>query len=337
MTEPSIYRSGGGDGDYLSRWKRIVLIDQRLREGDHPSARELADECGVSTKTIQRDLEALRLELSAPIEYVAARRGWRYSDPRFAIPAGALSERELFALMIAHSAVAQYAGTPLADQLESAFDKILTLLPGEVRSGHELAARVIRFAGLPASHIDSGVWAVILAAIRDREEIDLDYRRAGEARARQRRVQPYELLVRDREWFLVAHWPLAGQIPIYYLPRIESARACGTYFEIPPDFDIEQYHRHGFNATHGAGQVEEITLRFEADWSYLATERPWSAEQRVTQHQDGSATLRFRSNALFEVERQVLRYGGAIEVLRPATLRAAVATAAARLGHLHGS
>jgi hypothetical protein len=182
-TTPAVYLSGAG-GDYLSRWKRIVLLDQRLRAaaapgGRAPGVKALAALCGVSVKTIRRDLEAMRVELGAPIEYAQGARGWRYADGSFAVPAAALSERDLFALMVAENALAQYEGTPLAASLRAALDKVLATLPGEVRDRHALAARAVHFGGLPPPRIAADVWSALAAAIDGREHVEVVYHRAG--------------------------------------------------------------------------------------------------------------------------------------------------------------
>ena len=46
-------------------------------------------------------------------------------------------------------------------------------------------------------------------------------------------------------------------------------------------------------------------------------------------------TLRFESAALFEIERQVMRYGGRVEVEKPAALRQAVAATALFIAARH--
>jgi predicted DNA-binding transcriptional regulator YafY len=359
-TAPTVYLSGS-EGDYLARWKRIILIDQRLRSGALPGVKALAGSCGVSVKTIRRDLEAMRLELAAPIEFVAASRGYRYTDETFAIPAAALSERDLFALMVAENAVAQYEGTPLAGDLRAAFDKVLAVLPGEVRDRHALAARAIHFGGLPPPSIRQEVWAALAAAIDGREQVELDYHRAGAREPVRRCVHPYQLLVRDRDWFLVAYNPdagsragprtgprtglrtgprtglRAGRELLYYLPRIAAARRTGRPFRRRAGFDADAFHRYGFNAMQGPTAPQRITLRFAPQAAYLADERPWAAEQTVRRHRDGSASVTFRSAALFEVERQVLRYGGAVVVVAPRSLRASIARTAHRIGRDHGA
>lgn len=335
MRKPQVY--GAGDGDYLSRWKRIVHIDVRLREGGWPSAARLARECGVSTKSIYRDIEALRCELSAPIVYDASKKGFGYSEPGWAIPATALGERDLFALMVAENALAQYDGTPLASQLREAFDRVLALLPGEVRARHQLAARAVHFSGLPPVRLKPELWATLTQAIHSHQRLELDYflpaKRAVEART----VEPYLLVVREREWFLVARTASQRNYALFYLPRIKAVRKLGEPFLPDAEFSAERYYEHGFNAMHGSGKPDTVELCFEPAHAHLADERNWAPRQELVRRRDGSVLVRFRTNALFEVERQVLRYGGAVEVLRPKALREAVRAGGERLAQLHGA
>jgi len=237
--------------------------------------------------------------------------------------------------MVAENAIAQYEGTPLAAYLRAAFDKVLALLPGEVRSRHALAARAIHFGGLPPPNIRPEIWSALAGAIDGRQQVEIDYHRAGARKPSLRRLHPYQLLVRDRDWFLVAHNPEVGRELLYYLPRIASVRSCGECFERRAGFDAEAFHRFGFNAMQGPGEAVTVTLRFAPAGAFLVDERPWAAEQTVRRTRDGSATVTFRSAALFEIERQVMRYGGVVEVVRPRQLREAVRVAAGRVGKGH--
>lgn len=331
--KPSLYH--GNDGDYLSRWKRILHVDVRLRDGSRPSAQVLAKECGVSAKTIYRDLDALRDEIKAPVQYDAKRKGFYYSDPGFAVPAVALGERDLFALMVAENAIAQYEGTPLVDYLREAFAKVLLVLPGGVRERHEMVARAVHFSGLPATRVSPQIWTDLTIAIRSHERVELDYFVPAKGKAEPRIVDPYLLVVRDREWFLVARTQAARHYALFYLPRVRKLKRLGEFFEPASDFSAASYYEHGFNAMHGSGRPVAVELHFVAAHAHLADERAWAAKQKVTRHRDGSATVLFRSNALFEVERQVLRYGGVVEVVRPAELRSAIGAAGEKLARGH--
>ena len=57
-------------------WQRIQKIHHEIKERRFPNASSLARTLSVSTKTIQRDLDYLRDELHAPIEFDRQENGY---------------------------------------------------------------------------------------------------------------------------------------------------------------------------------------------------------------------------------------------------------------------
>ncbi len=335
MNASHVSRSGADDeGDQLSRWKRIRHLDLRLRDGTFPSKRALARECGVSQKTIQRDIEAMRLELDAPITYEAARRGYRY-ETEYALPAASLSERDLFALLVAENAVAQYVGTPAHRDLRRAFDRILSVLPGRVRAAHELAARSVHFSGLPPANLRPSAWSELATAIEAGDVLRITYSLPGQPEPVERRVHPLLLIARNREWFLVAASPDDERTRMYHLPRILATARTGERFAPPAGFDPEPYLRHGFHASHGGERLHDVELRLDADSVHLAEQRRWSNEQVVERLSDTETSVRFRTSALADVQEFVLRHAGHVRVVGPDELRTAVGEAARRVLDQH--
>lgn len=329
MSGAQLYQ--GPEGDYLARWKRIHQIDALVRKGDHPSASRLARACGVSTKSIYRDIEAMRSELRAPLEYDSSRKGFRYAGAGYQIPATALSERDLFALMVTENAVTQYEGTPLAAELRDAFDRVLATLPSDLRARHTVAARAVHFAGLPPTPIAPMVWNGLVDGILGRRRIEIEYFTPSRGKSEARTIDPYLLVVRDREWFLVGRTQQNRHYALFYVPRIRRLKALADSYEPDPQFSPERYFEYGFNAMHGEGKPKEVELRFEREHAHIAEERAWAAKQTVTKLRTGAVLVRFQSNTLFEVARQVLRFGGTVEVRKPAELRREVLAQAERM------
>ena len=325
----------GPEGDYLARWKRIHQIDALVRKGDYPSAGRMARACGVSAKSIYRDIEAMRSELRAPLEYDASRKGFRYAGVGYQIPATALSERDLFALMVTENAVTQYEGTPLATELRDAFDRVLSTLPSDLLARHAVAARAVHFAGLPPTPVAPTVWNGLVDGILGRRRVEIEYFAPARGKSLARTVDPYLLVVRDREWFLVGRTQQSRHYALFYVPRIKRLVQLDQAYEPDPEFSPERYFEYGFNAMHGEGRPKEVELRFAREHAHIAEERAWAPKQTVTRLRTGAVTVRFPSNALFEVARQVLRFGGAVEVRKPAELRREVLEQAERMVAQH--
>jgi predicted DNA-binding transcriptional regulator YafY len=90
--------------------------------------------------------------------------------------------------------------------------------------------------------------------------------------------------------------------------------------------------------------IQKVRIRYAAKVSPEIRERVWGPGQRIDEEDPtpptggGGVALTLEVAGLAEIERWVLGYGGAAEVLEPATLRQAVTeksgAAAARYGHL---
>ena len=80
-----------------------MWIDAQIRAGNHPNASSVAARFEISRRQAARDLEYMRYSLGAPLDYVAAQRGYRYADAHYFVPAFLLSGDERTALAeIAH-------------------------------------------------------------------------------------------------------------------------------------------------------------------------------------------------------------------------------------------
>ena len=78
--------------------RRLMELDALLRQGKYPNCSSFAQQWEVSSKTIQRDIEYMKYQLGAPIEYDALKRGFYYTDEFFMLPSITMNEGELTAL-----------------------------------------------------------------------------------------------------------------------------------------------------------------------------------------------------------------------------------------------
>ncbi|MEN6506225.1 MAG: HTH domain-containing protein [Planctomycetaceae bacterium] len=71
---------------FRTRWRHVLHIDQRIRDNDAPNCMQLAGELEVSRRTILRDIDFMKYDLGAPLDYDAARRGYVYGEPNWIMP-----------------------------------------------------------------------------------------------------------------------------------------------------------------------------------------------------------------------------------------------------------
>ncbi|HET7291724.1 MAG TPA: HTH domain-containing protein [Vicinamibacteria bacterium] len=113
--------------------RRLFWTLGQLRAGRTLKATDIARHFEVGVRTAYRDLDFLRDQMGAPIEYDRARASYELTDPTAPLPHLTLSQGELVALFFAEKVVRQYRGTPWEKDLEQAFRKIQSLMPEEVR------------------------------------------------------------------------------------------------------------------------------------------------------------------------------------------------------------
>src|SRR5208282_2921251 len=97
--------------------KRVQVIDSTVRREPLPNARTLARELEVTPRTIQRDIEFMRDQLDAPLEFDNVRNGYYYTDPSYRLSYFQVTEGELVALLVSAHVMDQYRGTPFEEDL----------------------------------------------------------------------------------------------------------------------------------------------------------------------------------------------------------------------------
>src|SRR5580693_10786972 len=105
----------------LSRFQEIF---HAIKTGRFPNRTQLARSIEVTTKTIQRDLDYMRYQLSLPIEFDYARGGYYFTKPMTDLPLFQLTEAELVSIFVAQKALEAYKGTAFEQPLRTAFQKL---------------------------------------------------------------------------------------------------------------------------------------------------------------------------------------------------------------------
>ena len=172
----------------MSRAQRLLDLVQVLRRHRRPvSGRRLAEETGVSIRTLYRDIVTLQGQ-GAPIE---GEPGLGYVlKPGFMLPPLMFSEDEIEALVLGSRWVADRADIRLAAAARDAIAKIAAVLPAELRQNTETSALIVGpGAALAGSDIDLGI---VRKAIRAERKVALVYADGRSTRS-ERTIWPFAL------------------------------------------------------------------------------------------------------------------------------------------------
>ena len=209
----------------MTRAQRLLALLQALRRRRTPvSGEALAQELGISLRTLYRDIATLR-EQDARIE---GEPGIGYVlKPGFLLPPLMFTEDEIEALVLGGRWVAEHGDERLADAAREAVEKIAAVLPDGLRRTFDdtglLVARA-REAGPANPHM-----AAIRAALREECKLVIDYRdEAGQSS--RRTVWPVALGFFERIRMLAAWCELRQDFRHFRLDRIATLEATGDRY-----------------------------------------------------------------------------------------------------------
>jgi proteasome accessory factor B len=304
------------------QFARLIQVDQQIRKAEYPNCFSLAEDLEVSVKTAQRDLDYMRDRLNAPIEYDPLKKGYFYTSGNWFLPALSLSEGDLLAVLLASRVLEQYHGTPVAKQLEAIFKKIVESLPEKITLQPELVFSRFSFSGPPAKPVDHDIWTVIVRGLLHQRSVQMKYRAMETDEATERQIDPYHIANLQGEWHVFAHDHSAEELRQFAIPRMQTAKLTENRFEVPADFDPDQF----LSVTFGRFAISwekphEVKLLFEREVTPWVIERQWSPQQSIKKRANGQVELSFRAAGLYEVSRWVLAWGHSVRVQAPKELK----------------
>ncbi len=305
--------------------ERLHKIHQTIRARSGVNRKILADRLEVSTRTIQRDIDFLRNRYCAPIEF-SAERGYFYSEPEWELPAVRLSERDLFALLIARRAVELYRGLPVAGSLNRIFRKIAGTLSDKIDVYPDYPPeRHLSFAPEPLLEVDERVWSRLLGAIRNKCSIQMQYASRNSGGIRKKQVDPYHIINMQGDWYFYGWDHMRDRVSQFLLHRVKSIRILKISFEIRDDFDINKITESSFGSFGSSEKLKTVRLIITGNMGELMAERQFHPQQSVTPAK-GGFEIRFPVSAagkrpFYNVIQWILSMGRDVEILAPQQLR----------------
>ncbi len=296
---------------------RLLFIDKEISKGNYPNCSDLADEWEVSQKTILRDLEYMRYQLDAPLEYSAKHRGYYYTEKNFKLPALSMKESELFGMYLSEKLLVQYEGTPIYNSLCSVFKKIEQSLPNKITL--DPTAGQDKFTVIPpfSTTVLPDVWETMLACLRTSQQIRLQHKTPGKDPI-VRDLDPYHAVRYEGDWYIIGHCYLRKTIRTFSMSRIVSAKKTGKSFKIPDDFDFKKLSGSHFGV-HWSNEENNVKICFSSRVADYVQERTWHPTQKIEKCDNGDVILSLTVNHLLELKRWILSWGNDAYVIEPSS------------------
>ncbi len=310
------------NAEVIRQWK----ILKRIEAGRYTTSQDLADEHGVTERTIRRDIEALQ-EAGFPLydERSEGRKIWRLVEGYKQRLTQTFSLAELSALYFSKNLMSFLGGAPFAQDLEAAFAKIREALPA--RSLPYLERIQDLFMARPDPWKDysrkQDVIANLVDATLHQKQVKIAYFSFNSRRSKSYTVDPYRLVYYHGGLYLYARAHEYGEVRTFAVERVEKIEVLEEGFEVPADFSVSEYGRGAFGITGGEPQMVEVLVA--PSMAAYIRERVWHESQEMEDRPDGSVLLRMSVAPGFELKSWIKGFLPHVQVLKPAALRDEIA------------
>ena len=304
---------------------RLISIILMLQRRGTLKAGELAEELGVSERTVHRYMSMLD-ELGIPIYSERGPYGGFSLVRGYKLPPLIFTPEEATALYLGAELVRDIWGASYFDAAVAATAKLDNVLPDALLQEVRQAQRGLLVTGWLRR--DYGPWAPILddlrRAVARRRRAVLSYQ-SFRQEITKRTVDPYALALQWGNWYLVAHCHLRDALRTFRVDRIQQVETGEETFEVPATFSARE---HLMQMTQERpATYYRVAVRFEPEVAHVVRERreEW---QELSEQADGSVTLAFDASELAWPCRWVLTYQDKATVIGPPELAAMVRDAA---------
>ncbi len=307
------------NAEVIRQWAILRAIEQSRTAG--VTIDDLAHDCGVTTRTIRRDLQALE-EAGFPVyddrSHDDGRTRWLINGQAFRAVSAGLTLSELCALYFSRTLLEALSGTPFRDDLESAFEKLAGALAPHMRQFLDQLPRVLASKPDPMRKRDDPrqqrLAARLLEATLHSRQTSLTYHSASSDRTKVYLVHPYRLAHAQGGLYLLAYVPEYHEIRTFALDRVHDVSLLEERFTPTVDLPAEAFP-HSFGVF--TGPPEHIELDFDAAVADYVVTREWHASQQVDVQPGGTVHMSLDVCIDRSLQSWILSFGPFVHVRAP--------------------
>ncbi|MDR6879236.1 YafY family protein [Bacillus sp. 3255] len=212
----------------MPKSKRLMELMMTVNRKRRFKVQELADEFGVSKRTILRDLQELS-ELGVPLySEVGPHGGYQVLRERV-LPPIAFTEGEALSMFFAVHALRHYSSLPFETESASALNKFYLHMPGDIRDRIDSMKDRVDFI-TPARRGDAPCLSVLLDAAIQGKVLVVQYESKEEG-SHNRMIQPVCIYANNGLWYCTAYCFLRRGFRVFRCDRIREASYEATGVE----------------------------------------------------------------------------------------------------------
>lgn len=320
----------------LKRVHRLIKLISLLQGGRGHNVTTMAKECGVTRRTIFRDLDALR-QAGIPLVYFDPEQTYRLAGSHL-LPPTNLTPQEALAIIVLCHELGSDGRLPFQNAAQTAALKIENNLPSRLREQLRgvTGAVKIRLPQVQHANGSAQTYERLLRSLEERRALRIDYDSYHENQRIDTRLCPYQLLFHNHSWYVIGRSSLHREVRTFNVARIKGFEQLDDRYDIPRSFSLERYLGNAWRLVRGEGPDQEVHLRFQPLVARNVGEVLWHRTQQTQYNEDGTLDFRVRVAGLDEISWWILGYGDQAEVLAPVELRQKLAARIRKMADIYG-
>lgn len=301
----------------MNKTDRLLAIVLELQRNKWLRAEDLAATFETSVRTIYRDIQALS---EAGVSVIGSPgQGYSLMEGYF-LPPISFSVEEAVTLLIGTDFIERWFDTRYGSTSRTSGKKIEAILPEPIRNEASRIRKSFRLFTAAEDVIrihEKAYLEVIRRGILEGRKIRFRYsKRIAEANGNTqsvRTVAPYGLVLHQESWVLIAWCELRQDIRHFRLSRMTELIGLETGFELPADFNLEQYRPPD-------DRKVLVRLRVQPEFADKVRESNNFYIDTTEDHPEG-LIVTFRVRHPDELLHAVLGWGSGVVVLEPESFR----------------
>lgn len=316
-----------------SRAVRLAQIQHFLHKNPNGlTTKEIANLCGVTVRSIQRDLLVLQSDLKVPLN---KQNGDRYVIfGSYLLPPVSLSLYEALVVFLA-SRLALRQADENNPHVQSALTKIASTLPRPLSLQLKQAVRSLdkKAANTRSIH----VFEQLAIAWGTRRRTRVRYQSLKSLEPKDWFLDPYfiEMTGAGYSTYVIGNAKSSERegLMTFKLDRIQEIQPLDEEFEIPDNLDLGTLLQGSWGIIWG--EETQVKLKFSSGVARRVKESVWHTSQTVQDLPDGGCILTLTVASTLEITPWIRGWGPDVEVLGPPELRSQFAQWAQELSDLY--
>ncbi len=282
----------------------------------------IIEKLGCSAETVEHVIKDMRLYLNAPIAYDSKTKGYSYDEllnPHYELQGLWFNASDLYGLFASYQLLSEVGPGLLESHIAPIKEKLESLLESRSmqKGGLEQRIRILKMA---ARKPNPKNFSIVATALLMRKQLNIKYGGRDRNKSTERVLSPQRLVHYRDNWYIDSWCHLREQLRTFAVDRIETSRLINTKAVHVDEATLNEHYKTSYGIFSGT-PTKNAVLKFSKAVAKWVAEETWHPDQNGQFDLDGSYQLEIPYRDSRELIQDILKFGPAVEVLKPEQLR----------------